>query len=121
MITTGIVLNGKILSDELSIFLKSLVDETIIEIEIVEKGKKRSREQNKKYWKLLSLLEEHSDNTKNEWHDYFRIKFINKKEIIIQDEIISIPRTTTELTKNEFIEYLEKIQKFISLNFNIIL
>jgi hypothetical protein len=77
------------------------------ELKIVKKNR-RSLSQNAYYWSAVV-----HDLTLEETHDFLKGRF-NAKEIINTDtgEVISVPRSTTELNKTQFGEYIEKIQQF---------
>jgi hypothetical protein len=88
------------------------------ELKIVKKNR-RSLSQNAYYWSAVvplvreGLQDLGHDLTLEETHDFLKGRF-NAKEIINTDtgEVISVPRSTTELNKTQFGEYIEKIQQF---------
>ena len=73
----------------------------------------RSLSQNNLYWHYLSVIEAETGNTAEELHEYFRRTLLPAKFITIEidgkNKEIKIPRSTTELSKIEFGEYLDKI------------
>jgi hypothetical protein len=85
----------------------------------ISKKSKRSLSQNAYYWgAVVKMVQEGlkdlgHDLTLEETHDFLKGRF-NAKEIINTDtgEVISVPRSTTELNKTQFGEYIEKIQRF---------
>jgi len=75
----------------------------------------RSLNQNRLYWKYLCIIELETGNNANDLHEYFRRTLLPPKFITVMEKEIKIPRSTTELKKNEFAEYLEKIAALINI------
>lgn len=69
----------------------------------------RTSTQNRFYWAYLSLIETETGNNANDLHEYFKRTLLPPKWIKVLGKEIKIPNTTTELTKIEFGEYLDKI------------
>ena len=69
----------------------------------------RSLNQNSYYWLYLGIIERETGNDSNSLHEYFKIKFLPPKFIKLKGKEHKVPRSTTELNKVEFGEYLEKI------------
>lgn len=80
---------------------------------------KRSTPKNSYYWAICVALVREGlkdlghDVSAEETHDWLKSKF-NYKEIINEStgEVERIPRSTTELSKTEFAEYISKVQIF---------
>ena len=77
--------------------------------------KTRSSEQNKRYWKLLSLLAEKViQGTKYEsesWHEYFKFKFLGADDIKLPNgKVIVRAKSTTELDVSEFNEFMTQVE-----------
>jgi len=94
----------------------------------VAQHNKRSDPQNKYYWAVVvPMVQEGIKNlghqlTKEETHDFLKGKF-NSEEIVNEEtgEFISIPKSTTILSKELFSEYIEKIQRFSSEFLNVVI
>jgi hypothetical protein len=69
----------------------------------------RTLSQNALYWKFLGVIEMETGNGANDLHEYFRRTLLEPKFITVMGKEIKIPRSTTELAKYEFGEYMEKI------------
>ena len=83
-------------------------------IKLSPDNKRRTIDQNKLYWVWLTLIEEETDQLKEDIHAYFKKQFLsrvatinNKKETLIG--------STTELNTKEFTEYLEKVANVAAL------
>lgn len=70
---------------------------------------KRSLTQNRFYWVYLQLIEKETGNDANDLHEYFKRTKLPPKFIKVMGKEIKVPKSTTELDKLEFGEYLEKI------------
>lgn len=89
---------------------------------------KRSLPQNKFYWALvIPMIQQGIEDlgtelTKEETHEFLKSKF-NSEELVNTEtgEVLSIPRSTTVLTKEQFSNYIEKIQRFASEFLNIVI
>lgn len=70
---------------------------------------KRSDNQHRYYWLYLGIIERETGNDSNDLHEYFKRVFLPAKFIQVMGKEVKIPKSTKELTKNDFGEYLEKI------------
>ena len=84
----------------------------------IKKKNKRSNPQNSYYHGVVvaevrhGLLEIGYQMTADETHEFLKQKF-NSTQIITKDGlVIDVPRSTTELNKSEFSEYIERIARF---------
>lgn len=80
-------------------------------VTVVERKKKRSSEQNKRYWKLLTEFGKHLGYTPDEMHDICRFKFL-RNAIEIEGERLPLLATTTKLTSAEMVEYQDMIERW---------
>jgi hypothetical protein len=69
----------------------------------------RSNQQNRFYWLYLEMIESETGNGANDMHEYFKRKYLTPQFITVFGKEIKIPNTTTNLTKAEFGDYLDKI------------
>lgn len=92
------------------------------------KANKRSSQQNRYYFGIVVPLLQNAFKdyghqlTKEETHDFLKGKF-NYLEVVNEEtgEFIAIPKTTTGLNKEQFSEYIEKIQIWASQFLNIVI
>jgi len=88
-------------------------------MEIKERKKKRSNSQNSYLWAVVNqmvcrrLIELGHDVDMEETHDFLKASF-NYKELVNEDtgEVFKIPRGTSELSTEEFSEYIERVVRF---------
>jgi hypothetical protein len=69
----------------------------------------RTLSQNKLYWKYLGIISMETGDDINDLHEFFRREFLPPKFIKVMGEERKVPRSTTELKKWEFSDYMDKI------------
>ena len=78
--------------------------------------KSRSTQQNRLYWKWISIIGEAKPErivmTKDKWHYAFAIMFLDPIEVpdLKTGELRVCPRSTQSLNTNEFTDYLTQIE-----------
>lgn len=79
---------------------------------IVERIKNiRTNQQNKYYWGVvLYLIAQHTGYLDEELHEVMRAKFLKKKRVWRGGEM-TVLQSTTELTTDEFAEYIEQVRQ----------
>ena len=77
--------------------------------DIIPRKKKRSLTQNNYYWFYLEVVERETGNVAVELHEYFKRTLLPPKFITVMGKELKIPASTTELSKLDFGEYLDKI------------
>ena len=79
----------------------------------------RSLSQNALYWVYLSVISEETGNYPEDLHDFFKIRFLPKKIVKIKGRKhqydLEKTKSTTELDKNEFSEYMKKIESMTEI------
>ena len=89
------------------------------EVEVKPFAFNRSTQQNKKYWKLIGELGSFLGYDPGEMHELMKYKFLSYKQELLGDEMVVIP-STSKLTIKEFVEYLEKVERFaVELGFTL--
>ena len=78
---------------------------------------KRSLEQNRYYWAVLTDISEQVVPGRayepSVWHEYLRALFLPERMVELPDGSVKmIEASTSELRVNEFTEYLEKVIKW---------
>jgi hypothetical protein len=87
----------------------------------IESKNKRTLPQNRYYFGIVvpciqaGLLDTGNEFSKEEVHDFLKARF-NYKEVVNYDtgQIEKFPMSTSGLTKQEFSDYIERIQQFAS-------
>lgn len=92
---------------------------------VIKKRGKRSLPQNAYYWGVIikeiqiRLKELGSEFDADDIHEYLKVKFNPAQIITPQGELLEIGKTTTELNKDEFSEYVERIREWASVTLDI--
>lgn len=76
-------------------------------IELMEN--KRTISQNSFYWFYLGIIERELGQDSLDCHEYFKRVLLPPKFIKVLGKEIKIPKSTTELSKSEMSEYMDKI------------
>ena len=76
---------------------------------------KRSTEQNNLYWMYLRLIEDETGNDSKKLHLIFKEKFLPKKYYEALGLTVQKSKSTTELSKEEFSDYLDKIERLTDI------
>lgn len=82
---------------------------------VIKKRGKRSSKANAYYWAVvvkeiqLRFRELGHDVETDDVHEFLKQKFHSEKIVTPQCEVIEVPKSTTEMNKDEFTEYLTRI------------
>lgn len=90
-------------------FIQHLKENDGKEFRIEQLVRTRSLSQNNLYWMYLEIIERETGNNANDLHEYFRRVLLSPKMLKVMGKEIKVPKSTTELKKNEFSDYMEKI------------
>lgn len=92
---------------------KRLIDSlrlgTKLQVILVEEKNKRSISQNNYYWQYLTIIGNETGELPNELHEICKREFLPPVFKTIMGKEYKLPRSTTELSKHEFSEYMDKI------------
>jgi hypothetical protein len=87
-------------------FLKVNEGRTLV---ITPEKKGRSLTANSYYWVYLGVIARETGDNADDLHEFFKRKLLPPKFITVRGEEIKVPASTTELSKADFGEYMEKI------------
>src|SRR5947209_12274567 len=76
---------------------------------IEEEKHVRTHSQNAYYWVYLGVIARETGDNADDLHEFFKRKLLPPVLKTIQGEEIKLPRSTTELSKTDFGEYLDRI------------
>lgn len=79
----------------------------IVRIEVPKK--KRSTSQNAYYWLYMNVISADTGDDPVSLHEFFKRTLLPPKYITVLKKEIKVPQSTTELSKTEMGEYLERI------------
>jgi len=102
---------------ELRKFLKRFRNGDDLEVEIRTPKKDRSLEQNAYYWGvIIKTLGDHFGYEKEEMHEALKWHFLRKHE-----SPLPTVKSTTRLNTKEFVDYIERIQRWASIEHGVYL
>lgn len=110
-IFTGSLIAGKIIPKNPRYVRGMLATYADTEIRVVVERRKRSRsrEQNNYYWGVvLPEIATHTGHSAEELHEIFKAKYLSRK-VLWRGGDIKIPSSTTDLSTNEFAEFLQNV------------
>ena len=91
------------------------------EAKIVKKTEKRTLAQNRLYYLWLNCISAETGNDVEDLHEYLKRTFLGTRYRIIYGEGITTSFSTTDLSTEQFTEYLEKVQRWANVEQGIIL
>lgn len=103
--------SGKLILDKPSYFKGMLMQFSDCKVRVVVERlkKEKSRQQRGYYWGVvLPIIAEHVGHTPERLHDIFKQKYLLEK-VLWRGGDIHIPKSTEELTSNEYAEYVSNI------------
>jgi len=107
--------------DDCKKFIDSLDEGDKWEVVIQERVKQRTKAQNRLYWSWVKPIADYCGYTKKQMHYELRLKFLGEESWTTnKGEVRSEPISTTDLTVEEFAEFLNKID-LLARKFNIVL
>lgn len=113
------VINGKLTLRRLSLWNTNLQNFEGKEVEVcIKKWRdKRTNQQNKYYWgAIIPLLAENFGYENEEMHEALKFKFLSKGHTTLPTVI-----STTKLDTADFFEYIEKIKRWATIEYQIVL
>ena len=91
------------------------------EAKIVKKTDKRTLAQNRLYRLWLNCISEETGNDVEDLHEYFKAKYIGVHYRVIYGEGITRNYSTTDLSTEQFTEFLERVQRWANIEQGIVL
>ncbi len=85
------------------------VDEKKLVVTIEKETGVRSFSQNSFYWVYLGIIADETGDNAGDLHEYFKRQFLPPKFIKVLGKEVKIPTSTTELSKTDMGDYLDRI------------
>jgi hypothetical protein len=92
-----------------------------IELTLGKKKENRTLNQNDLMWAINTLIANELGWEKEDLHEFFKEKFSPKKKITVKGIETIIPKGTSQFTKEEFSEYIERIKRFAAIELGIVI
>jgi len=112
--------DGKVSMDKSFDFMCSLLRNGKYTVKIVRKTEPRSIPQNSLMWMWFKCMEEATGQSKDDFHDYYKRKFLTR-QIAIKGRWVDVVGDTKTLNTLQFSEFLEKIKADAAIDFGIML
>lgn len=89
-------------------------------VKITRKTAPRTIPQNSLMWMWFKCMEESTGQSKDDFHDYYKVKFL-RREVRIGRRMVTVVGSTTNLNTIQMTDYLEKIKADAAVEFGITL
>ena len=87
-----------------------------VSVEIKRYKKDRTYDQNRLYWKYISIIADETGDNTDDLHSYFKRKFLSPRFVKVLGRDIKLPASTTKLNTKEMSEYIDKICALTNIN-----
>lgn len=101
-------------------FLCSLLRNGDYTVEIKRKTKPRTIPQNSLMWMWYTCMAESTGQDKEDFHDYYRAKFL-KRHVMVKGCPYTVIGSTTKLTTEQMTDFLERVKADAASEFGITL
>ena len=112
--------NGEVSMDKSFEYLCSLLRNGVYTVKIVRKTEPRTISQNSLMWMRYKCMEEHTGTPKEDFHDYYKAKFLSR-DVAVGNKWYRVVGSTTELNTLQMTNYLNKVQADAATEFGIML
>lgn len=89
-------------------------------VKIIRKTQPRTISQNSLMWMWYKCMEEATGQPKEDFHDYYKAKFL-ARPIAIKGKWVKVVGSTTDLNTLQMTDYLEKVKADAAIEFGITL
>jgi hypothetical protein len=112
--------DGKVSMDKSFDFMCSLLRNGKYTVKIERKKESRSIPQNSLMWMWFKCMEEATGQPKEDFHAYYKRKFL-MRQVNIKGHWVDVVGETKTLSSSQFSEFLEKIKADAAIDFGIML
>lgn len=112
--------NGVVTMDKDFDLMTSLLRNGEYTVKIVRKTQPRTISQNSLMWMWYKCMEESTGQPKEDFHDYYKAKFL-RRQIQIGRRAVTVVGSTTDLNTIQMTNYLEKVKADAATEFGIML
>ena len=112
--------NGVVSMDKDFSLMCSLLRNGEYVVRIVRKTQPRTVSQNSLMWMWYKCMEDTTGQRKEDFHDYYKTKFLTR-QVVIGRRWVTVIGSTTDLNTLQMTEYLEKVKTDAATEFGIML
>ncbi|MCM1337739.1 MAG: hypothetical protein NC187_08095 [Candidatus Amulumruptor caecigallinarius] len=110
--------NGEVRMDRDFNLMTSLLRNGEYTVKIVRKTQPRTISQNALMWMWYKCMEESTGQAKEDFHDYYKAKFL-QRQIMIGRRMVTVIGSTADLNTMQMTAYLEKVKADAATEFGI--
>lgn len=112
--------NGVVSMDKSFELMCSLLRNGEYTVKIVRKTQPRTISQNSLMWMWYKCMEDATGQRKEDFHDYYKTKFLSR-QVAIGNRWVTVFGSTTDLNTLQMTNYLEKVKADAAVEFGITL
>lgn len=112
--------NGVVKMDKDFNLMCSLLRNGEYTVKIVRKTQPRTVSQNSLMWMWYKCMEESTGQAKEDFHDYYKAKYL-QRQVQIGRRVVTVVGSTTDLNTLQMTNYLEKVKTDAATEFGIML
>ena len=112
--------NGVVKMDKDFDLMCSLLRNGEYTVKIVRKTQPRTVSQNSLMWMWYKCMEESTGQPKEDFHDYYKAKYL-QRQVQIGRRVVTVVGSTTDLNTLQMTNYLEKVKADAATEFGIML
>lgn len=112
--------NGVVKMDKDFNLMCSLLRNGEYTVKIVRKTQPRTVSQNSLMWMWYKCMEESTGQPKEDFHDYYKAKYL-QRQVQIGRRVVTVVGSTTDLNTLQMTNYLEKVKADAATEFGIML
>ena len=112
--------NGVVSMDKDFDYMCSLLRNGEYTVKIVRKTKPRTISQNSLMWMWYKCMEDSTGQRKEDFHDYYKAKFL-ARQVTIGQRCVTVVGSTTDLNTLQMTKYLEQVKADAATEFGITL
>lgn len=119
----GIIKKGKLILNNKHQFNQQLIEleGKEVVIKIIERGNKRTNDQNSLFWKWVEIISNETGYTKEETKELISYKFLQRERIDAEGYTEMYLKGTSTLSKKEFNEFMNQVSFWSNTTLNITL
>ena len=119
----GIIKKGKLILNNKHQFNQQLIEleGKEVVIKIVERGNRRTNDQNSLFWKWIEIISNETGYTKEETKELISYKFLQRERIDAEGYTEMYLKGTSTLSKKEFNEFMNQLSFWSNSTLNITL
>jgi|TARA_R110001606_G_C15349921_1_gene647465 hypothetical protein len=119
----GIIKKGKLILNNKHQFNQQLIEleGKEVVIKIVERGNRRTNDQNSLFWKWVEIISNETGYTKEETKELISYKFLQRERIDAEGYTEMYLKGTSTLSKKEFNEFMNQLSFWSNSTLNITL